>query len=365
MTSYGAGLVVENHRGNDYGSMPMDALLHKLEETDPSLVDEVRDRDEFRNDDYDDYARGEIIDWSPDSPVFESDHARRDPALSRTRLNLRYNGTRGTAPDVRHPDLFIGFTGNDPRGVDNTPRFDLLRDQNTSRLGLLTVRMGDNDDNAVVERPWTAQAFSKGMQERLKRAKRDMKVFTEQKVGSIPGRAFIANPGCARELRALELQNNETLQTAGARFSTGDHAPANGIANSGVRGVDSGRAGSEKAPWRFVGTDTPLGVQKYGSQSGGGRATIGAGAQASRFAPSDQSFATSAKTLSANRRVLGATLAAAARYNVAARSGDVDQRTGPSYEASATGTHLMPASDVAQCTATLSRTSRGAASSQT
>ena len=62
-----------------FGGMPADALLHKLEETDPELIEEVRGFDEFHDvaDDYGNYARSEIVDWTPDTPFLESDHTRR------------------------------------------------------------------------------------------------------------------------------------------------------------------------------------------------------------------------------------------------------------------------------------------------
>lgn len=349
MTSYGAGLVVENRRGSDYGSIPVDALLHKLEETDPYLVDQVRDRDEFRDDDYNDYARGEIIDWAPDAPIFESDHTRRDPAFSRTRLNLRYNGTRGTVPDARHPDLFVGFTGDDPRGVDNTPRLEQYVDMTRTRAPLLELRMGDNDDNAIVESPWTEHSISEARRNVLIRAKRDMKIFTQQREGMVPGCGFVANKAAAAKIRALMARSSgESLQGPGARFIGGDHSPADNSQGGAVRGVDSGRAGSEKAPWRFTVPDIDLGVQQYGSQTGAGRSQIGAGAQAARFAPADHAWSVSAKTLSANRQTLAAGMAAAARYTAVARSARPDQAENGTYMAGiGASSGLTPATDIA------------------
>lgn len=141
----------------------MDEVLYKMEETDPELVSEVHGEDEFRevDEEYGNYARSELIDTAPDPAYFESDHARRDPAWSRSLLNLRYNGTRGSSPELpRHEGLYIGFLGNDPRGVVNDPRFDVMRGHISARAANLTSRMGNNDDNSIAERPWTGQSLS-------------------------------------------------------------------------------------------------------------------------------------------------------------------------------------------------------------
>lgn len=105
-------LEINTREGLPYGGMPYDALVAKLEETDPALVAEVHGDDEFSDiqDEYKNYVRSEITDWAPDAPSLESDHPRRDPAYSRSLLNLRYNGNRGSYDWLpQHPELFYGW----------------------------------------------------------------------------------------------------------------------------------------------------------------------------------------------------------------------------------------------------------------
>jgi len=158
-----------------YGGMPYSKIIPKYEVTDPNIIKtgiDAGNKSIFGSDSnylsynnihdenpYENYARSEIIDWSPDAPLFESDHARRDPAYSKSVVNLRYNGNRGNTSDLpRHPELFIGFTGNDPRGATNDPRMDQSRRFMASYASNLQVRMGSNDDNQIAERPWTNQS---------------------------------------------------------------------------------------------------------------------------------------------------------------------------------------------------------------
>lgn len=92
-----------------------------------------------------DYMVREMLDRTPAPGFLAADEARRNPQNSRTMLNLRFNGTRGSSADLpRHPDLFLGFTGNDPRGVENVPRFDRMREHMAARFPQLEVAMGDS-----------------------------------------------------------------------------------------------------------------------------------------------------------------------------------------------------------------------------
>jgi len=339
-----------------YGGMPHDALLLKLEETDPDLVADVQGFDEFHDmdDNYDKYVRSEIIDWSPDAPFLESDQTRRDPALSRSILNLRYNGTRGSNPELpRHPELFYGFTGNDPRGATNDPRFDQMRGHMTSRAANLTVSMGDNDDHHIAERPWTGQAISYAMKEVHRRQKKHLKVFSVQKEGRPWGSNISHDRFAAGDLRAAAMKTGgESFHGEGARFQGGDYGPASDRSSGGVRGVDGARrAGAEIAPWRHTTGDADLGVQKYGQQRRAGQTRIGTAAQGGarvQTTAADHDWANSRRARSTNRKTLGMTMAAAARRRKA-RGGSQDQDHGASQVVtSAPGSGLMPARDVAQ-----------------
>jgi hypothetical protein len=343
--------------------LPYDAILEKLEETDPDLIDEVRGLDslhDLRNE-YPDYVRSEIIDWTPDAPWLESEHTRRDPALSRSIVNLRYNATRGSRPELpRHTELFYGFTDRDPRGPLLEPRFDVVRGHITSRAANLTVSMGDNDRWHEAERPWTNQSISYGMKELHRRLKNSTRVFTVQKEGRPWGRNVAADAFAGRDLRAAQLgaggesmaPTTERFYGSGpARFAGSDYGPAGELYTDGVRGVDGAhREGAERAPWRHTAGEADLGVQQYGQERGGGRMTFGPGATGgarARAGGSSQDWSESHFARSANRQVLGATMALAARNRAAARSGQLDQAPGPGYAVRGPhGSGLAPARDV-------------------
>lgn len=341
--------------------MPYDVLLEKLEETDPELVDEVRGFDEFHDleDDYHNYARAEIIDWGPDAPFLESDHPRRDPALSRSILNLHYNATRGSQPELpRHPELFYGFTGNDPRGANTDPRFDQVRGHITSRAANLTVSMGDNDDHHEAERPWTGQSISYGMKEIHRRLKNNVRVFPVQKEGRPWSNNVVADNFAGGDLRAAQLvagdeslaYQTESFYGGGpVRFAAGDYGPAVDLFSDGVRGP--GVFSDVAAPWRHSTGDADLGVQQYGQKRGAGRSQMGPGAVGggrTRTGGPDQDWAESQRARSTNRQVLGATMAQAARYRRALKSGRPDQDWTATYEAyGPPGAGLTPSRDVA------------------
>jgi len=189
-----------NHRkGLNYGGMPHDALLRKMEETNPAAVAAVSGRGclAAMEDEYDDFARSEIVDWGPDSPWLESDQTRDNANQSRQKLNLRHNGTRGNYPDLpRHPEMFIGFTGDDPRGSDNTPRFDKMREQIVARAPGLTARMGRSSDDHIAERPWTGPSLQMARAEMQRRLRDNghMRWFTTGKDGRQSHPAYVVRP---------------------------------------------------------------------------------------------------------------------------------------------------------------------------
>ena len=343
-----------------WGGIPHEHLLAKLEATDPDAVAAVRGRDAFYDveDEYDDYARAEVIDWAPDAPFLESDHTRRDPALSRSVLNLHYNGTRGSNPELpRHPELFLGFTGDDPRGAGNDPRFDQVRGHASSRAERLAAGMGNNDDNHVAERPWTGQAISYDQKRVMARVRGALKVFSVSKEGRPWGRGEVANPSTPRELRAaLAGAGGEGFADGGRdaapRFAGGDHGGADregGAAPGGGRPPPPGAPGA----WRHAAATTaPLGAPLYGlapvargaplpSQRGAARARGGAGDS------QQQAWGASAGRAAAGRAALGAALGrAAARRRAAVRGAAGDQAAAPpSAEGFAGGARLAPSRD--------------------
>jgi hypothetical protein len=358
---------VKDREGLPWGGMPYDRILEKLEETDPDLVAEVRGFDEFHDleGEYDDYVRSEIIDWSPDAPYLEADHTRRDPGLSRSILNLHYNGTRGSQPELpRHPELFYGFTGNDPRGALTDPRFDQMRGHVTSRAAELTVSMGDNDDHHLAERPWTAQSISYGRKEIHRQMKDRTRIFTVQKEGRPWGRNYVADefaPGAIRDTvmrggeEALAYRTTSHTMKHGegpTRFAAGDYSLAADAETDGARGVDGsfqGAAGA--APWMHAVGEADLGVQQYGQKRGAGRTHVQESMQGGgqvMAVSRDQPWAESRQAQAGKRRVLGATMALAARSRAVFKAGEHQHVYDDSRAMAGTpGGHLAPARDVA------------------
>lgn len=337
MSSIGMGLE---------SGMPLEEILYKLEETDPDLLAEVRGDDDFYDpeDDYNDYTRAEIIDRAPDDTFLESDHARRDPATSRTMLNLRHSGGRGPNDHrlPQHPEMFMGFTGNDPRGVVNQPRFDKFREHTASRAREREVRMGHNvghGDMVEADRPWGGDAMSYDMQEAKRRMKGNMKWFPTQKVGRAQGRNTVSDEYYgARQRKELVGGGAEGLYTpeqdhppssAGWGQQAG-HDPVRGAEGAGPRRVDRA-ANAETAPWRHTTGDADLAVARYTTSTRGGRETFGTGAQGGarlNSAAADQDFGAQAKSQAANRRVLAGGMSAAASHRRAAARHDAQKDGG-------------------------------------
>lgn len=175
----------------NFGGINEDEIIRRLEVTDQRVIDDVKGNDDFHTTEaeYTDYARGEIVDWGPDNTYLESDRPARDPALSRSIVNLHYGGTRGSNPNLpMHPELFIGFTGNDPRGASTDPRFDNMRGWATTQALGLSARFQESNDQFVADRPWTDPARSYAMKDLHQRLAGNTKVFTTEKVNYATGR---------------------------------------------------------------------------------------------------------------------------------------------------------------------------------
>lgn len=345
---------IHHQQGMPFGGMPYNEILYKLEETDPVLVDDVRGNDQFYDleDAANQYIRSEIIDWSPDPPHLESDHPKRDPAQARSILNLRYNGTRGSHYELpQHPELFIGFTGNDPRGVDTEPRFDVMRAHMEARAANLQTRMGVNvghgETEMVAERPWTNQSISYGHKEIHRRLRdRHTKVFTPQKEGRPFGRNHVVDEMQFRVARAAQLEGGEEglfvpEQDGGGVGAPAPHyvhgySPAREAMGGPPRRVD--RSGNtDSAPWRHATGDADLQVQSYGAVRSGTRpsakkAQAAGGARLAAVRVDQNPGVSWAQAHGTNREVLGASMAVAARHRRTNRSARPDADPGQSHE---------------------------------
>ena len=330
------------------GGIPHDSILQKLESTDPMLVGGVHGR--YGDNDYEYYARQEIVDRSIEKPFLASDQARRNPSASRAALNLRYNGTRGTNIEgPRHPDLFIGFTGNDSRNLSNDPNLADVRAQMKSRVGDLTVNMGDNDENQINETPWAHHDLSRAKKDVHRRLKKETKIFSSQKGSQVRHDNFATNEYTTANLRRVILpEGSESMSMRGgvSRFTDGDYGSAHDSTTDGVRGVDAGHfSGTELSHWRYTTGGEILGVQKYGQSRSGGRQLIGTGAVGGgrlKDAATEQSFANARTAQSTNRKNLAATMAVAARHRHAVKSGKHGHDYAETFASGVIGGKLMP-----------------------
>ena len=358
---------VNMREGLPYGGMPFETSLWRMEETDPALVRHARadrpdplghaelqpygdgdgDADEMFDDGggYDSYVRAEIIDWTPDPAYLESDQQRRDPSLSRSQINVRYNGNRGNYDYLpQHPEIFIGFTDNDPRGAQLDPLLNEARGQMTARAETITVRMGDNDDNHTAERPWTNQSISYGMKEVQRRTQKNMKIFSTTREGRPWGRNTITDEnrfsrGNTMRRRDAVESGAEGLATEGARFKNSEatEAAATGAA---PRLADGGVAagGQSAGPWRLTSGLMKLGEAALALARGTGPATATeAGGALKKAAVADAGWAAGASGRAVNRQVLASSAAVAARYRKAARGSRPDQAAAESFLAGAVG----------------------------
>lgn len=109
-----------------YGDMPSSMLMAKFEETDMGP-----DEDQYEN-----YARGTLVDRRPDEATFEHERPRGAVNARAGRIQLQYEGHRGSAVPWA-PELFLGFGGDedrDPRGNNVDPDMKQLVKQEQARM---------------------------------------------------------------------------------------------------------------------------------------------------------------------------------------------------------------------------------------
>lgn len=172
-------------RGLPYGGIPYQELLNKLEETD------TNETIEDHSNNYNDYMRSEIVDWTLDKPFLESDKTRRDSSLSKSIINLRYNGARGEYEHPVHPEMFVGFMDQDPRALDNNPRMNQYQQQIATRMPNLEIRMGHNCTDTDHETPWTNQSLGQCRRDIQTSLAYNTKVFTDERDGRALNRNFV------------------------------------------------------------------------------------------------------------------------------------------------------------------------------
>ena len=284
------------------GALPTGALWTKTEATEvPGGPEDGLDGEE----DYRDFVRGEATAWGPDRPFLAADEPREGGRAARERLNVRFGGSRGSAGLPSHPELFLGFTGDDPRGADNTPRFDRLRALEAARARGYVPRMGDNNDEHLADRPWTAQEERAGRQARLRWAKRHRRVFARgREAGPAHRGAAAPEAGALGALRAAAAAGaGEGFAPLGAPTAAG---------GGGAPGRAPAAPPADWAPWRNAGGDAPLGVQRFAPAPGGGAPMGAGGAGAARFGARPEAAWGAAALPAGARRALAASMAVAA-----------------------------------------------------
>lgn len=177
---------LERDRGMPYGAIPYSELLNKLEETETDKMPEDHHID------YLNYLRSEIVDRSLDKPYLESDSTKRDSSISKSIINLRYNGSRGEYENPKHSEMFIGFMDRDPRALDNNPRMDQYNGQITTRMSGIEVRMGHNSSDTDPQRPWSNQSINQCRVDIHKAMHNNTKVFIDERDGRALNRNVVS-----------------------------------------------------------------------------------------------------------------------------------------------------------------------------
>ena len=132
--------------GGQAGTIPYDEYLRKIQQT--NLREDP--------DQYEKYVRGQLVDYRPDAPFFESDQTR-DPNDrgsgygSKERLALRHSGARSEEEPYLPDGTFLDheFMERDPRGTQTAPDFNEARKQRTARAQF--IKLYNDDDYSVPE----------------------------------------------------------------------------------------------------------------------------------------------------------------------------------------------------------------------
>ncbi len=168
----------EDSDGMEYGNGPDDLLTRaKYEETNAGPDEDL----------YDNYARGTLTDWGPDTAQLAHEESRGAVNRSKGLLQHHYYGHRG-CEDVDRPELFLGFAGPenaDPRGINVDPDMRVFRAQSEARNRFIRLTP---DDSAFVTGGGRSQGQLQADQQTLQRFVRDrLRVFDRQMDGRREG----------------------------------------------------------------------------------------------------------------------------------------------------------------------------------
>ena len=282
---------------------------------------------------YDDYARSELMDWGPDAPFLDSDQRQDNTSVSTSMLNLRYKGSRGSAPaGPRNAEAVLDFREAEGAYVESLEtQMHQLRTQMEPRIRGLTIRMGDNTSHQQSERPWSGREIDVAMQEVRKRQKENSKIFTAQKIGQI-GNVNVDTGGLAGRKSMSVSHGDESLKTRAAVDATG----------KGNARLDATR---RKSTTKNIRHDTTLAVQQYGQSRTVGALKLGAnmqgGGKAESFA-TDQAWGIDKQARNTNRQALISSMKLAIQ---ASKKGTHSHRAG-TEQVNAAPSGLTPGADV-------------------
>ena len=125
------------NRYNDIPALPMDMLKDKYTYTNNVLYDP----DQVLN-----FQMDALRYTGPEAPLYEEDQPRRN--AGNQLLSIMENGSR-YSHEPYHPEIFLGETAPDPRGITNDPDMQKLVEQNKFRMKYQEKRFKNDNDNSV------------------------------------------------------------------------------------------------------------------------------------------------------------------------------------------------------------------------
>lgn len=164
------------HRGGSAGQageIPIVEYLRKLEQTCVYEPENMVDQ----------HNRRTLKDRTPEAPTLASDLTRRDNH-SKEILSLRHNFAR-TAAEPIHPDLMLGFTDRDPRGMATDPNMRKVALQSATRMKFKDLKNDNLSDAQITGGNRSNQTIIKDFRATVSGAKKRWNWFST----SLDGRA--------------------------------------------------------------------------------------------------------------------------------------------------------------------------------
>lgn len=237
-----------NGISGQYGDMPEDAYLRKMEKT---CYWEPEDQVEQ-------HIRGLLVDYSPDAPFFASEQIRggstdqngqhRGGFESGGRLNLRHSGKRSLSEPTLPDGTFLDhvFLEKDPRGTNNNPDMRKMNDQSYARAS--HIKYSPDADWSIPESAVNPHQQVQKMKHSFYQAKDRMKIFDTAKDAWHNG--FQSKRLGKKHAKEVMTQDDLILDLAEA--------------SQGNRRDATAQLSDEPMGWRQFTTDHKVKVAKYG-----------------------------------------------------------------------------------------------------